>query len=109
MTAPPLKLQDRTCRAKRRFSDELAARAAALVRIGTGAIATLWVYRCTQCRGWHLTSKNIGTYWRVRAGEPYPQLTRDRGEQRPDTAGRTVCDRSSPQGGGPVGNHRRLP
>lgn len=38
------------CLNKRRFSDEFAARA-----VGMDLPHTAYVYRCSNCQGWHLT------------------------------------------------------
>jgi hypothetical protein len=62
MSAPPLKVNVRNCLNKRRYSDEFAARAAAQASIKRhGNAQALWVYQCTECRGWHLTHKNQKT------------------------------------------------
>lgn len=46
------------CDHKRRYSDEFAARAAAQHSIRTiGDVLILYVYHCTECRGWHLTKR----------------------------------------------------
>lgn len=49
----------RTCLSKRRYSDELAARAVGVNRLRRGDVATdrLWTYQCGNCRGWHLTKR----------------------------------------------------
>ena len=49
---------DNTCKGKRYFADEIAARAGAAVSLEERANTTrLWVYRCMACPGWHITSK----------------------------------------------------
>jgi uncharacterized protein YbdZ (MbtH family) len=47
------------CASKRRYSDELAARAGGMISLekqDTG-YSKLWPYRCDVCRGWHLSKK----------------------------------------------------
>jgi len=51
---------DNTCKGKRYFSDELLARANAQDTIHEAGLKKLWVYRCSSCPGWHLTSHNQG-------------------------------------------------
>ena len=71
MTAPPLKQVVVTCLNKRRYSDEVTARAAAMFVLGrNGNIKTLWVYPCYQCRGWHLTKRNNGVRTKVTPDNP---------------------------------------
>lgn len=56
MTAPPLKKEKLTCANKTRHPDEITARAIAMHAIQThGNTRQLFVYRCPQCSGWHLT------------------------------------------------------
>lgn len=59
MSRPHLSRQERACTDKVRLSDEAAARATAMVWIGSGRFtsAKAWVYACRYCRGWHITSK----------------------------------------------------
>lgn len=59
MTAPPPKRKVVVCHRKRRFTDEFVARAAAQIELEQRhvTIDKLWVYRCHECSGWHLTSK----------------------------------------------------
>jgi hypothetical protein len=71
MTAPPLKKPVLICANKRRYPDELSARAAAMFALGhNGNLKTLWVYPCYQCRGWHLTKRNNGIRLKVTAENP---------------------------------------
>ncbi|CAG9183784.1 hypothetical protein [Cupriavidus pampae] len=47
------------CSSKQRFADELSAKAWGATRQqATGT--PLWVYRCNQCRGYHLTRSDNG-------------------------------------------------
>lgn len=80
MSAPPIKVAVRNCQAKRRFSDEFAARAAAQERLQQlGQKDGLSVYRCPLCAGWHLTSKKKAPrYFRVTDTDVYPTLTKER-------------------------------
>lgn len=58
MTAPPLKKKVVNCIAKRRFSDEPAARVGAQFAINTYQLVDrLYVYHCAECRGWHMTRR----------------------------------------------------
>lgn len=70
MTAPPLKPAQATCLKKRRFPDELTARAAAMWSIASSDVKRLWVYPCALCKGWHLTSKSQGRRWLVTEDNP---------------------------------------
>lgn len=71
MTAPPAKRAQVVCRKKRRHPDEITARAAAQCAIQVfGNVTELYIYRCKECRGWHLTRfPNPGTAYRVTADE----------------------------------------
>jgi hypothetical protein len=65
VSAPPLKKTVANCLKKRRFTDEIAARAAAMVALKEAGLELrrgLWVYRCPECQGWHLTRNCQG--WR---------------------------------------------
>lgn len=79
MSAPPIKQVTFNCLKKRRFGDEYAARAAAQERLQfLGRKDGLAVYRCPECRGWHLTSqKSPPRYFRVTDTEVYPTLAKD--------------------------------
>jgi hypothetical protein len=71
MTAPPLKGRVLTCASKRRWSDEVSARAGAMSAIQFYQNTDrLWVYRCKECNGWHLTSKDNGRRQMVTADNP---------------------------------------
>lgn len=71
MTAPPLKRTVVNCRSKNRYPDELAARAAGMVAIQRfGEQRTLYVYKCRECRGWHLTKRDHGSLARVTGDNP---------------------------------------
>lgn len=54
----------RSCTSKSRFSDEPAARAVAMHMLQSGVIETkrAWVYRCIECRGWHITTRAGGNH-----------------------------------------------
>lgn len=59
----------RVCASKHRHPDEITARAAAAMHIEQIAnVDTLYVYRCPECNGWHLTKHPNGVP--VRAGDP---------------------------------------
>jgi len=55
------------CLSKTRYSDEYTARAGAFhlfeapetVRHKDGLPPKLWVYKCTNCRGWHMTKSEV--------------------------------------------------
>ncbi len=49
---------ERSCLSKTRYPDEATASASALHLLETGKVEqtiTFYTYRCTNCRGWHLT------------------------------------------------------
>lgn len=78
MSAPPPKRRVVNCQNKVRYSDELAARTGALTAIerfhNTDA---LYVYRCPECSGWHLTrtrQPQLG----VTEGDPFSEKARPR-------------------------------
>jgi hypothetical protein len=58
---------DHTCQEKRRFSDEIQAKAVGMIELeeNCGNGKRLWVYPCHHCNGWHLTSKNGGERYLV--------------------------------------------
>lgn len=61
---------DQTCRRKKRYADEIAARAAALVSMEEhGNTRRLWAYRCVHCTGWHLTSRPSSARYLITLGE----------------------------------------
>jgi hypothetical protein len=71
VTAPPLKRPVLTCRRKKRHPDEFTARAAAMSAIEQHDNAkVLYIYRCPECRGWHLTRRNNGVLVKVTADNP---------------------------------------
>jgi hypothetical protein len=80
MTAPPLKRPVLTCQRKLRWSDEFAARAAAMHRLEQPdqPLDRLWIYRCPMCAGWHLTSKRQATSMMVTAANPVHTKTMTR-------------------------------
>jgi hypothetical protein len=57
VSRPPLKLKVKNCVRKRRYSDELSARAGASISLRGMGKGYIYVYQCPECRGWHLTSK----------------------------------------------------
>lgn len=70
MTAPPLKKAAATCLGKRRHPDEWTARAVGQHAIREyGNVEWLYVYRCPECHGWHLTRRPSGVP--VGADDPY--------------------------------------
>ena len=74
MSAPPLKKTVSNCINKMRFADEFAARAHAMrVLTGHRSRANLWVYRCPECNGWHLTKRDRGTRQLVTADSTYTE------------------------------------
>lgn len=71
MTAPPPKRKAQTCASKRRYPDELTARAGAMHDIHhVGNASELYVYRCPECRGFHLTRRDNGVAARVTGDNP---------------------------------------
>lgn len=74
---------DKNCRKKRYYTDEIAARAGALLALSEWAdTQRLWVYECKKCPGWHLTSVNQGQRWLVTAGEPVHEPSASRARAR---------------------------
>lgn len=72
-TAPRLhrRRTDPTCSGKRRFSDEVEARAAGMVSLREWpGQARLFIYPCPHCHGWHLTKSNNGVSRMVTLDEP---------------------------------------
>lgn len=66
----PRKLRaDPACRKKNRYTDELQARAAAMLSIAERNVPKLWIYRCQHCHGWHLTRNWNGKRFVVTAAE----------------------------------------
>jgi len=62
VTKPRRRRTDPTCRKKRRYADEVSARAVgAQLLKERGVPGRRWVYRCKHCDGWHVTSKGNGT------------------------------------------------
>lgn len=65
MSAPPrqhgrpVEAWHKGCTQKRRFSDELTARAGAQIECDHKSTkrGAMWVYSCENCRGWHITNK----------------------------------------------------
>jgi hypothetical protein len=56
---------DETCKDKRRFTDEVGARAMGAIEIDHIRAARLWCYHCQHCGGFHLTSKDQGKRWEI--------------------------------------------
>ncbi len=71
MTAPPKRVTLRNCQKKKHFNDEFQARANALEVIESHGTKALWVYRCPECKGWHMTSKDNGSKWKVTRFTPF--------------------------------------
>jgi hypothetical protein len=64
---------DRTCKSKRRYSDEPEARAAGMVSLAERpGQERLFVYLCPHCDGWHLTKSSQGRRAMVTADNPVP-------------------------------------
>jgi hypothetical protein len=53
---------ERGCESKRRYPDELTARAAGQFYSAKNEV-TLYLYPCSLCRGWHLTRKVQRNEW----------------------------------------------
>ena len=74
MSAPPLKDKSKlTCSKKKRYSDELTARAGCMTVLQqdpNNSPPKLWVYKCKECKGWHLTS-NTQSWAGVTKDNPY--------------------------------------
>ncbi|MGX0136334.1 hypothetical protein [Cupriavidus metallidurans] len=51
---------ERTCARKCAYGDKGNALAGARGRIASGGAAKLWVYRCGECKRWHITSWDKG-------------------------------------------------
>lgn len=67
---PPAKLT--ACQTKRRYPDEATARATGLYSLENNhAASALYVYRCIECRGWHLTRSRQGAA--ITAGDPFAE------------------------------------
>lgn len=69
MSAPKVNPEIAICQAKRRYSDELGARASASVICERTSKDKLGVYFCRFCRGWHVTSLTTTRGWRVTPDE----------------------------------------
>jgi hypothetical protein len=62
MSIPLPRFPEKTCQRKRRYADEFAARAAGMQTLcANKKQGEIHVYRCSVCRGWHLTSFPVGT------------------------------------------------
>lgn len=62
---------DPACASKRRYADQCAARAAAMISLSeVGNVEKLFVYRCGHCSGWHLTKNSQGRRWMVTIDNP---------------------------------------
>ena len=76
MSAPPKKKQIIVCERKRRFPDEMAARAVAMINLQTGGgkdIKYLSIYKCPHCNGWHMTRNKKSRISLVTAESAYTQ------------------------------------
>lgn len=71
MSAPPKRQSLRTCEKKLYFNDEFQARANALEVIEAYGQKALWIYRCPECKGWHMTKKDNGVLWKVTRFQPF--------------------------------------
>lgn len=74
MSAPPKRKALVTCEGKNRYPDDIGARAAAmdaLQRYGNKeGVTALWVYKCGECDGWHLTKQRRPDKFKVTAENP---------------------------------------
>lgn len=75
MSAPPLKKVVANCLNKRRYPDEMTARAAAMTYLDhpenyLNGLDKLWVYKCHECNRWHTTSRSKSKRWLVTRTEP---------------------------------------
>ena len=58
MTAPKEKREIITCNQKKRYSDEFVARAVGASLSVQFSTAELYMYKCSNCRGYHITRQN---------------------------------------------------
>ena len=72
----------KSCLNKRRFTDELTARAGAQIHCDEGKArnGVMWIYACENCRGWHMTSGRGALQFRVTsesmfASDPFAGLS----------------------------------
>ena len=63
----------RSCQRKHRWPDEMSARAGALHSLEITDTKKLWIYRCSICRGWHLTKLFTEAHLRVTKENPCPK------------------------------------
>lgn len=55
---PPVKNKSKlACMGKKRYPDEMTARATGEICLQMKELAGLYVYKCPHCRGYHLTRK----------------------------------------------------
>ena len=76
MSAPPVKKTVFNCQQRRRYNDEISARAAAMYALDQcdehgRPLPALYVYRCPECNGYHLTRQAQGIRKRVERNRPY--------------------------------------
>jgi hypothetical protein len=66
---------ERMCLRKKRYPDQMLARIGALTVLESGqsSVPKLWVYRCPNCSGWHLTKNEWGGPNRRKALAPVTQ------------------------------------
>ena len=69
MTAPVASKAVLTCRSKKRYSDEFAARACASLTCEHWNLPAAGVYHCPECKGWHITTNKKERRARVTATE----------------------------------------
>lgn len=55
MSAPNPTIHEEACAKKKRYADDLTARAAAMESCSKYGEDVLFTYQCPVCRGWHLT------------------------------------------------------
>jgi hypothetical protein len=60
------------CEAKRRYSNDTQARAAAMISLERHdeGVSALWVYKCPECFGWHLTRQKGRDRFKVTINQP---------------------------------------
>lgn len=60
------------CLAKNRYTDDTQARAAAMASLERHdeGVSELWVYKCKECHGWHLTKQRGPASRKVTVDQP---------------------------------------
>ena len=86
MSAPKQDSGVLICEQKRRYPDELTARANASVICEEFALEQVGVYPCPHCKGWHISTKSHGRSRRVTASETFVQKQQRHGVRVPQAA-----------------------